>query len=704
MRLQYDVGIVGIGALKRGTKTIERTFVRHKRALERIARQQRRGPTSADAAMKGEQKRHAMVMRNLGKERAAMAATAKSAAAVQASSDRKNHSRRMSQARREAAARKRFARSVVTGVGRRASGLVSSVGAFGTMAAGIGGGLMAASAFRGMTAKDKAARALANQAFNTSGSNGATREELRQDILNTSKPVALASGTPQAEVIGGMRQFMSKAGDINAAKQIAPFLADIADASETDLKDAGEAAGQVFMSAIAQGLSGEDALKATKDIIAVMGGQAKEGAIELKDMAAQAGKLMSAAGQFKGDAADLANTMGAVGQMAIAGGASSPEEAMTALMRLPDDIVKASGPRGAFKKAGINVFTDKTKTALRDPAELIMEAVSKTGGDLTKLKDMFGLRSKKAVDPFRKAFVEAGGGDKGNQAMRDMFSRFTSLKMSSDEIGASAAFAREGTGKRFARIKERLDQKLGPAVMRVIERMIPALEKMIPHLEKAGDVLARFIEWFSENPLTGIGAIISATVVAEIAKAAIGSAITSALTAAMSGPLVAGIAPVLAALGPFALALGAAALAALAVKRIYEGWTSNPESSGVAALDRAQIARDTENFLSTQQPVTIGPLGDGFNMEEDYRRGLDPTGRPRIDPSIAHPQVAPAGTPGDFAADRSRLEKILKVEGGDKFESAAAQLQNLPAALDGVLSKYSAGPNRGFDPTAPRSG
>lgn len=696
MRLQYDVSIVGLGAIKRGTKSIERTFARHKRTLDRMARRQMRGPMGGDAALRGEQKRHALVARNLAKERAMMVATARSAGAAEASADRRTHARRMRQVRQEGAARRRFARSVVGGVGRRGSALASSVGSFAAMSAGIGGGLMAASAFRGMASKDKAARGLANQAFGTSGSGGKGRDQLRSEILNVSQPIAMQSGIPQADVIGGMRQFMSKAGDIGAAKQIAPFIADLADASETDMKDAGEAAGQVFMSAIAQGLSGDEALKATKDILAVMGGQAKEGAIELKDMAQQAGKLMSAAGQFKGDASDLANTMGAVGQMAIAGGASSPEEAMTALMRLPDDVTKNNAH---FKKAGIDVFSDASKTSLRDPGELIMESVSKTGGDLTKLQKMFGLRSKKAVDPFRKAFVEAGGGDKGNEAMRAMFSRFTSLKMTGEEIGASAAFSREGTGKRFARIKERLDQKLGPAVMRVIERMIPALEKMIPHLEKAGDALARFIEWFAENPLTGIGVLIAGAVTAEIAKAAIGAVLTKAITAAMSGPLISALAPVLAALGPFALALGAAALAAYGLAKLYKGWTSNPEGSGVEALDREKVAADTKDFLATQQPVELGPtLGEGFDMGEDYRRGLDPTGRPRIDPTLAHKQQA---APGNFAADRSRLDEVLKVEGGDKFEAAAAQLQNLPGAIDGVLSKYT-GPNRGFDPTAPR--
>lgn len=701
MRLQYDVAIVGRAALNRELASIERRFVRHSRALQRQARSMAKSPGNL-ASIAAEKKRHGAVVRDLAKERAMMIANAKAASNAQLAADRRAHARRMRDARKEAAARVRFTRTVYGGVRGRVGSAVRSVGAFGAMAAGLGGGMLAASAFNGMRSKDKAARALANQAFGTSGAKGASRDELRASILNTSAPLALASGNSQADIIGSMRTFMSKAGDVGAAREIAPFITDLADASQTDLASAGEAAGNIFMSAMAQGLDSNEALKQTKEILAVMGGQAKEGAIELKDMATQAGKLMSASGRFKGTAADLANTMGAVGQMALAGGASSPDEAMTALMRLSDDL-SAKGGNATYRKYGVDVFTDKSKTELRDPGELIMEAVSKTKGNIPALQKMFGLRSMKAVDPFRKAFVEAGGGDKGMSAMQGMFAKFRNLKMSEGEIKESAAFAREGTGKRFERIKERLDQKLGPAVMRVIERLIPAFEKMIPTLEKGAGALASFIEMFADNPLAGIGALIGAAVTAEIAKAALGQVVASAL----SGPLGTAAMGLLAQFGPLGLAVAAAA-AGLYLLADHLGWLGpkKPRTEGFATrVDQKKAEQEVQDYLHNTRPFGDKP-GKGFSltptgshsMEDDYNQGLDPvTGLPFKRPDLQHTGKQPHARGG------AALDPKVKLEGVDQFGTFTSQLMALPPEITAAVKAGMAdGPNRGSNPTKPR--
>lgn len=739
MRLQYDISITGSAAVNRALSGMERRFVRHNRALIRTSKQMARTPMGLDAI---DNKRHGVRMKHLAKERAMAVANARAAANAEISADRRAHSRRMSNMRREATAARTVQRSLFGGTRGRVGGAMRSVGVMGSMLLGLGGGMLSAGAFKSMTSKDKAARALANQAYGTSGAKGQSREALKASILGTSSPLALATGTGEADIIGGMRQFMSKAGDINAAQTIAPFLLDLADASQTDLASAGEAAGNIFMSAMAKGLDGNTALQQTVEILKVIGGQAKEGSIELKDMATQAGKLMSAAGAFSGDSADLANTMGAVAQLALAGRAASPEEAMTALGRLADDLA-AKGENQAFRRAGINVFSDKSKTALRDPADLIMESVAKTGGNLPQLMDMFGVRARKAIEPFRGAYVQAGGGEKGEAAMRAQFARFKSLKMTGTEIRQSAAFARDNDTTRMAKIQERLHQKLGPAIMRMISRLIPEFEAIIPHLVKTGESFARvattvipafaklaphiedaaeafadFVSWFADDPITGIGAVIAASVTADIAKAGIGRLTGQAIGGALSGagPLMA---------NPVGLAIGGALAAVLTAGLIMEYLNRQQEKKDKANLEKASgksgvakradgtyVHYDDQGNIQTREGKFALPGDTGAH--ETIRKGLFQMGQGKaagllgVEPFQLND---PTGELGKAQATRDGAA-IRSVEGAaNQFDQVAAKqaaaverFDGTIGKLDGILGKYADGPglSRGPSPTDPR--
>jgi len=409
--------------------------------------------------------------------------------------------------RKVAAQRHRTARAISGRVVGSAGRAIRTVGRGAAGLLAMGGGFAVANAVGNERSVRAQSAALANQAFKTTGESR-TRQQLQAATLAKARPLGVESGFGAEKVIGSMQQFMAIAGSFRGAEDMAKFMTEISDASGADLGDVGRTAGQIFQSVNNQLSSIKDpqeryatALQKTQDIMKVVAGQAKEGSIEMADMAQNMGKLMSASGAFKGDVADLANTMGAVVQLAIAGGASSPEEAMTALMRLSSDLATKGDTR--FAKAGVDVFTDKSKTAMRDPAEIIMQSISKTGGNMAKLNKMFGIRSIKAVEPFRKAYVGAGGGKAGIAAMEEAFARFKKLAMDDEQIRKSAQFRRAQADKQFDIAMAKFSDAIGAELLPALTKLVPKFAEMIPAMAKAAKLFAEFADYATENPRQG---------------------------------------------------------------------------------------------------------------------------------------------------------------------------------------------------------
>ena len=603
-------------------------------------------------------------------------------------------------ARKTKTLQQRFARGSVGAV----KGGLRRVGSMGTVALGLtgmAGGMLMSSAISAEKTKQAQAAELANQAFGTGPAKGQSRNQLQKRILSTGRAVGSVSGLGADRVIGAMRQFHGKAGDINAATELAPFMADIADASGAELSDVGEFAGQTFMSAMAQGMDPAKAKQAVKDIMVVAAGQAKSGAIELRDMASQGGKLLSAAGRFGGDFGSLANTMGAVGQMAIAGGASSPDEAMTALMRLADDLGKKGGT-ASFRKHGIDVFTDKSKTALRDPAELIMESVMKTGGAIPELADMFGIRGMKAVEPFRKMFVEAGRGEKGAKAMRDAFERGTSQTMSLEEVGGSAANRRAQADRQFDKAMENFNDAVGQELLPALTELIPHITRLTPHMAELAKATGEALDWAAENP----GKAITGAIVASIGASALGSAVSAAITAIITraaGAAAGGAAGAAGAMGGAGKA-GLAGVAGAAVFAAgYNAYQLHQEVDG--GILNTYDALDAENETTRARRAEYLRLAEAQGMSQvkikegsafaDFTGGSDKFLRRGEGGKVVASDVAHAEGGGIDAV----VAKLKGVQGGtDAFKSAMGEAAE---AARKFAANAGSGLNRGDAPGTP---
>jgi hypothetical protein len=747
--LQYDFSVVGLRVVYKALAGVERRFARSARAMVQMANK-----AGAKAAKAGAGTGKAATAKRMAAGKAVADAETQARLRgerkVRAQRERdaiRESNRRVRLAQNEAIAgarareradrmaRTTFRRNLIGGARQRVGRTLRGAGRIAGGALALGGGFAIASAIGTEKRARARAAALANQAFGTEGSGGLNRQQLMNRALEVARPLGVESGKGAEGVLDAMRQFQAIAGSFKGGTDLAKFMTSLADATDADLGDVGRTAGQVFQNVYNQLTSIEDPAERyaqtvlkTKSIMAVVAGQAKIGSIEMSDMAQQMGKLMSSTAAYKGDVADLANTMGAVGQLAIAGGAASPEEAMTALMRMSSDISQRGA--GAFKKAGINVFADEAQTMLLDPAEIIMRTVTKTGGALPAMGKLLGIRSRKAFDPFRKAYVEAGGGAKGEGAMREMFERFKVQKMTEGEVTTSAAFRRAQDDKQFAIAVAKFNQAIGQQMLPAVTALIPEFVKLLPVLTKAAEGFAAFVKWFGENPLKKLGGLVLLAIVKDIAMAGIGAAVSSAITRAIAGGAMPGAIPgkggpaVVPGAGPGASKIAAGTTAAAVAKTaaagaaVLYGGSMMGGDIGEDAARAMGLKGKTGRYIGaalglgylgiTGGAGLVGSLGRRqaesvmSGGKTDFWQSLNPF-------ATEHERGAPTGQvagEGRITPGYRGESGALKVQGGEELMGAGGLLKQSAAALEQAAGKLGStgtgGQNRGDSPTVPR--
>src|SRR5690606_6391677 len=332
-------------------------------------------------------------------------------------------------ARAQQLARERTAGRVLAGAGRVVSSTAGVLGAGLRTVGGIatiGGTIAAGSAVRQQM--DEAARAsqLANQAGTP---------ELKGELLRDAQRVQGFSGMEILEALG---QFADVTGDLDTGRAVIAELAELALATGTALEDMAAAAGNAFIP-----LSDriEDPQRRMEELLSTMraiAGQGAIGAVEVKDLATEMASLAAATNKFQGEPADLIKSVGAMAQAARQrGGAASSAEAVTSVSRFVADVV---GNADKFEKTGIRVFADSGKTQLLDPQQIMIQMLQRTGGDLTKVTDLFGVYAERAVAGFAPLFTDAERQQRGTgaQAVQAEFARLLAAELSQEQITRQA--------------------------------------------------------------------------------------------------------------------------------------------------------------------------------------------------------------------------------------------------------------------------
>lgn len=645
--LQYDLAVVGQDRMKAIMRSVERDIAAHARRLERNAGlgagSIRRGNTGlaapsasrsremretfrgfdqiGKAGAAAERKRHQEVMRNLkAEERAKLAA-------IRAEERAQQHA-----ARNARATRQRFAQGAVSGVG----GAVRNTAMMGAGMLGLGGGVALYGAAQKQMAAQGLAAELAGIHFGASATDKRSRAQIQSDVMGRASTLSRKSGIGREEIISGLTRYQEKSGDLKGGERLMGFMAELRDAKGGELGDYGEFAGLVRQSMVDSGESDEGKLDAgVKRALSGAAAMAAAGQISMADMAGMGGTVAAVSGRQGGD--PIRNMLDAMATMniAIRGGATSPQEAATAAARFTDDLIEN---QGKFKKRGVKVFDDRGD--LRGMDQIVLDSLGATGGNLTQLTDLFGVRGMRAIETQAKLFRSASGGKtdkasvaKGLAAVKAEQERFFSADVSDADRVGGAEFRRDQGDRKISRLKEEFDQKVGAELMPAITAVIPELTKAIPVVVKGVKSFAEFVQWFSDNPLKGIGAIIAAQVALDVAKAGIGKALVAMISSASvpgtglgAGGAAAG-GGALATLGWAGAAVGATGLAlnqlqsANQISGHNKGWRKvgslNPFANDAGEMGIGETLSginpfDTKNFYGGRLLRSAANLGQGL--------------------------------------------------------------------------------------------
>jgi hypothetical protein len=349
------------------------------------------------------------------------------------------------------------------------------------------------------------------------------------------------AGFDPEKVIEGLQAFVGKTGDLKTGEAALEDMARLARATGTNLEDMVGAAGEAALALgdVGPGKAFEtnaQKAQALSDVLRVLAGQGKIGAVEMRDLAQYGGRLAAASRQFGGDAKKNMGDMGALAQISKqeGGGAINAAEAAMSVSGLVNTL-KTNARQKEFEAAGVKTMdADKNFLPVR---EILKNAAAAAVGDPTKFKKMFAnVVGGKAADPSNRAYREAynkelaASKDKkkadaaGRSAIDEMFDRF------SKGIGEQEEKESFGVRMKTAEVQvQQFNNELSKIGGQIAERVLPQLQKLAPYVVSAAEAFAKFVSFAAENP----GTAITGAIIASIGKAAIGSAVSGALSKLM---------------------------------------------------------------------------------------------------------------------------------------------------------------------------
>ena len=222
-------------------------------------------------------------------------------------------------------------------------------------------------------------------------------ERLKTEVFE----VARAGGirVDAGEITSAIEQIVEKTGDLDFARDNIENIARAIQASGARGEDIGRLVAE-FKKLRAEGSS---------DVLAFMDTllrQGKAGAFTIQNLASQGERLVSAYAATGRVGATAVRELGAVLQV-IRQGTGSSEQATTAfeaLLRTLQDADKLKMLRGN----GIQVFEKDQPGVMRSVADIMKDIISKTGGDMVKLSQVFDAEAMRAFSAAAAEFKATG--------------------------------------------------------------------------------------------------------------------------------------------------------------------------------------------------------------------------------------------------------------------------------------------------------
>lgn len=370
-------------------------------------------------------------------------------------------------------------------------------------------------------------------------------------LMAEANKTALDTASDATEILSGMSAFVGKTGDLATARSIMADMARLSKATGSNMQDMLDASADV-----ANALGDiPNKGRVIFDTMRAIAGQGQVGAVEIKDMASNMSKLAAMTGAFKieGSTAKILEAsgltdatsqnvaiMGAMAQAAKAhGGRPTATTAANSSMSFIRDMSNRTTMK-RWREQGLDVFTDKSQTAIRDPKALILEVLNKTKGDLGQIANLMPNQNSRAVlTAFKHHYqqgiesAEAFAKKDGKTLTKDEKHR-AGLKMAADEFDnlLKVTMSNSEVAEKFGNVMQGdaakaqiFQQKLQMIADTTSSRLLPAMEKLAPYVAQAADAFGKFLVWAVGNPGQAVATALSAS----IAKASLDNVVRTGI-------------------------------------------------------------------------------------------------------------------------------------------------------------------------------
>lgn len=384
---------------------------------------------------------------------------------------------------------------------------------------------------------------LSSQGYQENGPTAAARTRQNPATMQAEgMAIAKQFGLDPEEVARATTKFVDLTGNLEGARAAMAGLARLSNATGSDLTDMASAAASVQVQLDrAMGDDVQGKAKSLTNIMRIFSGQGKMGAVEIKDFAAQMAKVATITNKFAGSREDVFASVGVLAQESRkAGGSASASQAATSVSRFASMLTQ-SKVAGNFAAQGINVFADKGKTQLRNPEEIILEALRKTRGSAPAMQGLFkNIMANRAVEGFTNIFntTKTGTGKGGvatiDDKLRAVAKEFDDLKraaLTEKEEADNNAAAMATAAKKAQVFQNQLQEVVGS----MAQKLLPAMEQLAPKALMVVDVFSRLVSWAAGNPFEGIVTLLGASILKSGIEQTIRGGIEQAFTRAAGG-------------------------------------------------------------------------------------------------------------------------------------------------------------------------
>lgn len=516
----------------------------------------------------------------------------------------------------------------------------------------------------------------------TNGANG--RRVAASELIGQARAVGGQFGIDASEVLAGLAQYQKIAGDLDTGRQSLLQMAALSKATGTNLADMAAATANV-----SNGLGDvPDKARIIDEVMRTIAGQGKLGAVEISDMATQMARIAAAASNFGGDRAKNIMQFGALAQIARAeGGAPSAAEAARSMGGFANTFKKAARDKEFNAIVGKTAYTDSSHTTLRDPIELIKDALRATKGDQLKMNKIFmDVVGGRTVTGLAKAYTGAGGGDAGMKAVDDLIARMMKAQISEQEQADSAKRAAETAQAKAARFQNSLDS----ITESTMKNLVPALEDAGPAVLHFADVIGKVSTWAAVNPKSAVATAIAASVARAGLESTLRAGLENVIKGAAGGLPGKGFGGGIGVLGNLSAALTITALSVGAfeagkliinseIERLEKGQRDAAVSEATAGATEAAIERrqrggtyktEDEKFVSEREKALRERINQAtWRKDVDAANGGAPTGWKLALEQALNPDVSKAREDAqhldELKAEMTKVHDMLtKIQSG----------------------------------------